>query len=193
MERRFGFNARQTILTFVLFPISTAVVTGAAATVLDPSLSQPPKSLSDLAFMIGDWRCAVTEAGKPATHSSVKFEWIYDKNVLKETVVSPAYSGQFMTTIDKKSNTFKGVAVGNDGSYVVWESPGLKDNKSSEVGYVFSNGQLIPVSRSDFELKSNSHYVIRDFRADTATGKGAPTDTEDCTKVAQTKGSVANT
>jgi hypothetical protein len=140
-------------------------------------------SLSQFDYLIGNWSCNVTEPGKPETQSSISFEWLYDKKVLKETVTAGTYSGQFFTTLDKRNNKFKGVAIANDGGYIVWENPGLADNRASEVGYLFAAGKMIAVSRSDSEKISDSHYVIRDFGPDSASGgKGVEADTEDCTK-----------
>ena len=151
---------------------------------LDWDPTHPP---GEYRFLIGSWTCRVTENGKRDAQSKVTFEWLYDGNVLKETVNSATYAGQFMTVLDMSSGMFKGVAVGNDGSYIVWETAGLTDNKSTEVGYLFGNGKMTAVSRSDFEKVSETHYIIRDFRADTSTGKGPPTDTEDCLKDASGK------
>lgn len=171
--------AKAALLALASTPLLLAAEAGLGA---DPGKTAGPRSLSEFQFLIGNWTCRITEAGKPETRSSVRFEWMYDGKVLKETVTSPAYSGQFMTVLDKRSNTFKGVAVGNDGSYIVWENPGMVDGKSSEVGYLFADGKMTPASRSDFERLSDTHYVIRDFGADAPGGKGRPADTEDCSK-----------
>jgi len=157
---------------------STAATPGATPAVPTGAVH----SLSEFDFLIGDWTCRNTEAGKPDVRASVQFGWMYDKKVLKEVVTAPGYSGEFLTTLDKKTNTFKGVAVDSFGGYIVWENPGMKNKVSSEVGYLFADGRLIPVSRSDFERVSDTHYVIRDFGPDTDAGKGRATDTEDCTK-----------
>jgi hypothetical protein len=90
--------------------------------------------------------------------------------------------GEFLTTYDKATDRFKGVGVGAWGSYVVWENPGFHKGRASEIVYRFDGGRMTPVSRSEFEHISNTHYVVHDFDADTASGSGAATDTEDCTK-----------
>ena len=41
---------------------------------------------------------------------------------------------------------------------------------------------MTPVSRSEFERVSDTHYVVHDFEADSAAGGGKATDTEDCVK-----------
>ena len=140
-------------------------------------------TLAEFDYLIGTWQCLNTEAGKPDVRSDVRYEWMYGGKVLKETVNMPGYNGEFMTVLDKKNNAFKGVAVDSSGGYVVWESHGMKDDKSSEVGYRFTGGHLVPVSRSDGEHLSDTHYIIRDFGPDTNSGKGAPADTEDCSKI----------
>lgn len=145
-------------------------------------VSSSVHSMSEFDYLIGTWQCLNTQAGKPATQSRVQFEWMYDKKALKETVNAAGYAGEFLTTLDKNSNTFKGVAVESPGSYVVWENSGMTSNTSSEVGYRFEHGQLHPVSRTDAERLNDTHYIIRDFGPDTASGKGQPTDTEDCRK-----------
>jgi hypothetical protein len=40
-----------------------------------------------------------------------------------------------------------------------------------------------PVSRSEFERVSDTHYVVHDFEAGTASKNGSATDTEDCIKI----------
>jgi hypothetical protein len=108
---------------------------------------------------------------------------MYEGRVLKETIASRAWSGQFMTTLGKRSGSYKGVAVDRFDSCIIRENPGFEGSRSTEVGYQLRDGQLVPVSRSDFELLNGDHYVIRDFMADTPSGKGAATDTEDGTRV----------
>jgi hypothetical protein len=138
---------------------------------------------AELGFLIGNWTCRNTEPGKPEIiEAHVTYEWAYDKKTLKETLSLPGYTGTFFTTLDKRTNKFKGVAIDNFGGYIIWENQRVSDTKSTEIGYQFDDGKLKPVSRTDFERLSDTHYIIRDFQADTPTGRGAPTDIEDCTK-----------
>jgi hypothetical protein len=138
---------------------------------------------SDYAFMIGHWTCHVTQAGTPDQDMSVEYEWGYDKRVLHENMrLGSKLIGEFLTTYDKTTDRFKGVGVGAWG-YVVWENAGFHDRRLSERGFVFDNGKMTPVSRSEFERLSDTHYVVHDFEADTAAGSGKATDTEDCIKV----------
>jgi len=141
------------------------------------------KSMSEeYVAMIGNWRCHVTEAGKPDSTVTAHYEWADGGTVLHETMQGEM-SGEFFTTYDKRSGSFKGVGVGSWGGYVVWENPGAVGGKSSEVGYVFGAGKMTPVSRSDFEILSPTHYIVHDFMADSDDGKkGAAADTEDCSK-----------
>lgn len=143
-----------------------------------------PHALSEMAPFIGRWDCTVTEAGRPTSHMSAVYDWLYDGKALREIITAPGYSGVFTTTYDRRSNSFKGVAVGSDGGALVWENAGFTDNRASEIGYVFGAGRLVPISRTDTEIVSATHYIIRDFGPDTATGaRGPSTDTEDCTKL----------
>lgn len=89
--------------------------------------------------------------------------------------------GEFLTTYDQANDRFKGVGVGAWG-YVVWENSGFHEGRLSEGGYAFDNGRMTPVSRSEFERVSDSHYLVHDFDAGTASRSGAATDTEDCIK-----------
>jgi hypothetical protein len=149
----------------------------------DPTEPKPGRhSLSEFDFLIGRWTCTVTAGDKPLGKASAQYEWIYNGKVLKETLEAPGYSGTFLTTYDPRTDSFKGVGVGNDGSYVVWQNGGIDGNKSSEKGYLFDADKLIPASRTEFEKVTNNHYLIRDFKPDTASGPGEPTDTEDCTR-----------
>ena len=137
---------------------------------------------SDYGFMIGHWACHVTQAGVPDRDLSVEYEWAYDKRMLRESMrLGEKVIGEFLTTYDKATDRFKGVGVGAWG-YVVWENAGFHAGRLSERGYAFDSGKMTPVSRSEFERISETHYVVRDFDADTATTKGAATDTEDCIK-----------
>jgi hypothetical protein len=138
---------------------------------------------SDYGFMIGQWTCHVTQAGAPDQEVRVTYEWSYDRRVLRENMrLGDKLIGEFFTTYDKAADRFKGVGVGAWGSYVVWENQGFHDGRLSEIGYVFDSGRMTPVSRSEFERVSESHYIVRDFDADIGTSRGAATDTEDCTK-----------
>jgi hypothetical protein len=139
---------------------------------------------SDYGFMIGRWTCHVTQKGTPDQDVSVEYEWSYGKRILRETMrLGDKLIGEFLTTYDKATDRFKGVGVGAWGSYVVWENPGFHEEHASEMGYVFDGGRMTPVSRSEFEHINDTHYVVRDFDADTASSRGAATDTEDCVKV----------
>jgi hypothetical protein len=138
---------------------------------------------SDYGFMIGRWTCHITQAGTPGEDASVEYEWAYDRRIMRESMrLGDKLIGEFLTTYDKATDRFKGVGVGAWGSYVVWENPGFHEGRASEIGYVFDGGRMTPVSRSEFERISNIHYVVHDFDADTASGRGSATDTEDCTK-----------
>jgi hypothetical protein len=137
---------------------------------------------SDYGFMIGRWTCHVTQAGAPDRDWNVVYEWAYDKRMLRESMqLGEKLIGEFLTTYDKATDRFKGVGVGAWG-YVVWENAGFREGRLSERGYVFDSGKMTPVSRSEFERISDTHYMVRDFDADTAAAKGAATDTEDCIK-----------
>ena len=143
------------------------------------------KSLAgDYGFMIGAWRCQVTQKGQPDQETRVAFEWAYGGRLLRETVKSPEgeLQGEFLTSYDPHSDSFKGVGVGAWGGYVVWENKGLSDNRSHETGYVFADGKMTPVSATDFEKVSATHYIFRDFDVDKSGARAAPTDTEDCVK-----------
>ena len=139
---------------------------------------------SDYGFMIGRWTCHVTQAGTPARDVRVEYEWAYDRRILRESMrLGDKLIGEFLTTYDKVTDRFKGVGVGAWGSYVVWENPGFHEGHASEIGYVFDGGRMTPVSRSEFDRISDSHYVVHDFDAGTGSTSGAATDTEDCVKV----------
>lgn len=66
---------------------------------------------------------------------------------------------------------------------MVWENRGFHGGRASEIGYVFDGGKMTPVSHSEFERISETHYIVRDFDADTVSSTGSATDTEDCKKV----------
>jgi hypothetical protein len=137
---------------------------------------------ADYGFMIGRWTCHVTRAGAADRDVSVEYEWAYDKAILRERMrLGDKLIGEFLTSYDKATDRFKGVGVGAWG-YVVWENAGFHDGRLAERGFTFDGGKMTPVSRSEFERVSNAHYVVRDFEADTATGSGKATDTEDCVK-----------
>jgi hypothetical protein len=139
---------------------------------------------SDYGFMIGRWRCHVTQAGTPDRDLSVEYEWAYDGRIMRENMrLGDKLIGEFLTTYDKATERFKGVGVGAWGSYVVWENKGFHEGHASEIGYMFGSGRMTPVSRSEFERISDTHYVVHDFEAGTATSSGAATDTEDCIKL----------
>ena len=147
---------------------------------------EPPARHSletDYGFMIGRWTCHVTQAGTPDHDVNVEYEWSFDRRVLRETMLlGPKLIGEFLTTYDKVTDRFKGVGVGPWG-YVVWENHGFHEGRLSERGFTFDGGQMTPVSRSEFERVSDSHYVVHDFEAGSASNPGAATDTEDCIKV----------
>jgi hypothetical protein len=133
---------------------------------------------SDYGFMIGRWTCHVTEAGTPDQDVSVEYGWAYDKRVLRETMrLGDKLTGEFFTTYDKATDRFKGVGIGAWGGYVVWENRGFHDGHLSETGFMFDDGRMTQVSRSEFERIGDSHYVVHDFAA-----SGSATDTEDCIK-----------
>jgi hypothetical protein len=139
---------------------------------------------SDYRFMIGHWTCHVTQAGTPDRDIRVEYEWSYDKRVLRESMrLGDKLIGEFLTTYDKASDRFKGVGVGAWGGYVVWENPGFHEGHLSETGYVFDSGRMTPVSRSEFEHISDTHYIVHDFDSGTASSNGSATDTEDCIKI----------
>ena len=139
---------------------------------------------SDYGFMLGHWTCHVTQAGTPDHDVSVEYEWSYDRRILRESMrLGGKLVGEFLTTYDEVTDRFKGVGVGAWGSYVVWENRGFHEGRLSETGYVFDGGRMTQVSRSEFERISDTHYVVHDFDAGTASGAGAATDTEDCIKV----------
>jgi hypothetical protein len=152
----------------------------------DPAqANEPPKhSLeSDYGFMIGAWTCHVTQAGTPERDVSVEYEWAYDKHILRENMrFGDKVIGEFLTSYDKATDRFKGVGIGPWG-YVIWENAGFQEGRLSERGYVFDSGKMTPVSRSEFERLSSTHYIVRDFEPASAASSGAATDTEDCTKV----------
>ena len=139
---------------------------------------------SDYGFMIGRWTCHVTQAGTQDRDISVDYEWAYERQILRESMrLGDTLVGEFLTTYDKSTDGFKGVGFGAWGSYVVWENRGFHERRASEIGYVFDSGRMTPVSRSEFERVSDTHYVVRDFDAGTASSSGAATDTEDCVKL----------
>jgi hypothetical protein len=138
---------------------------------------------SDYGFMIGRWTCHVTQAGTPDRDVSVEYEWAYDKRVLRESMrLGDKVIGEFLTTYDKVTDRFKGVGVGAWG-YVVWENSGFHEGHLSERGFVFDGGKMTPVSRSEFERTSDTHYVVHDFDVGTASSGGTATDTENCIKL----------
>jgi hypothetical protein len=138
---------------------------------------------SDYGFMIGRWTCHVTQAGTPDRDLNVEYEWVYDKQVLRENMrLKDKLIGEFLTTYDKNTDRFKGVGVGGWGGYVVWENQGFHEGRLSETGYLFDSGGMKAVSRSEFERVSDTHYVVRDFDVGPNSSKGPPTDTEDCVK-----------
>jgi len=156
-----------------------ATAMGATATA-EPAA---PKSMTaEFGWIVGTWTCHNSQAGKPDWDSVKKFEWIYGQKTLKETSTQSDSSGQFFTTVDPNTNSFKGIGLASGGGYIVWSYEGMVNDKATEVGYLIAGDKLIPVSRSDTERLSDTHFIIRDFRADTPTGKGAALDTEDCTK-----------
>jgi len=139
---------------------------------------------SDYGFMIGRWTCHVTQSGTPDRDINVAYEWAYDKRVLRENMrLKDKLIGEFLTTYDKTTDRFKGVGVGGWGGYVVWENRGFHGEHLSETGYMFDSGGMTPVSRSEFERVSDTHYVVRDFDVGPNSSEGAATDTEDCIKV----------
>lgn len=148
-----------------------------------PSEARVRHSLeADYGFMIGSWTCHVTQAGTPDSDITADYEWAYDKHVLRENMrLKDKVIGEFLTTHDKVTDRFKGVGVGAWG-YVVGENAGFHKGHLTEQGFVFDGGKMTPVSRSEFERVSDTHYVVRDFEADTAAGSGKATDTEDCFK-----------
>jgi hypothetical protein len=138
---------------------------------------------SDYGFMIGRWTCHVTQAGTADRDVNLVYEWAYDKRMLRESMrLGDKLIGEFLTTYDKATDRFKGVGYGAWGSYVVWENSGFHEGHLTERGYVFDSGRMTPVSRSEFERFGDTHYVVHDFDADTASGSGLATDTEDCIK-----------
>lgn len=138
---------------------------------------------TDYGFMIGRWMCHVTQAGTPDRDVSVEYEWSYDRRVLRERMrLGDKLVGEFFTTYDKAKDGFKGVGVGVWGS-LVWENRGFHEGHLSEEGFTFDGGQMTPVSRSEFERVSETHYVVHDFDAGTGSRAEPATDTEDCIKV----------
>lgn len=138
---------------------------------------------ADYGFMIGRWTCHFTQAGTPDREVGVEYEWSYGGHIMRETMrIGDRQIGEFLTSYDTDADGFKGVGVGAWG-YVVWENQGFHEGHASETGYAFNNGRMTAVSRSEFERLSDTHYIVRDFDADTASSKGLPTDTEDCVKV----------
>jgi hypothetical protein len=139
---------------------------------------------SDYGFMIGHWTCHVTKAGTPDRDISVEYQWAYDRRIMRENMrLGGQLIGEFLTTYDKVTDRFKGVGVGAWGSYIIWENQGFHEGRASEIGYVFDSGLMRPVSRSEFERVSDTHYVVHDFEAGTASKNGSATDTEDCIKI----------
>lgn len=139
---------------------------------------------SDYAFMIGRWTCHVTQAGTPDRDVSVEYEWAYDRRILRENMrLADKLVGEFLTTYDQARGRFKGVGVGAWGGYVVWENQGFHEGHASEIGYVFDSGRMTPISRSEFQRVSDTHYVVHDFDAGSSSSSGTATDTEDCMKV----------
>jgi hypothetical protein len=99
----------------------------------------------------------------------------YDRRIMRESMrLGDKLIGEFLTTYDKVTDQFKGVGVGARGSYVVWENRGFHEGRASEVGYLFDNGRMAP---------GDTHYVVHDFDAGTASSSGSTTHTEDCIKV----------
>lgn len=138
---------------------------------------------SDYGFMIGRWTCHVTQAGVPDSTLSVEYQWAYENRILRENMrLGEKLIGEFFTSYDKATDRFKGVGVGPWG-YVVWENAGFNGGRLSERGFAFDSGKMTPVSRSEFERVTDTHYIVRDFEPDTPSGSGAATDTEDCTKL----------
>jgi hypothetical protein len=152
------------------------LVTGNRARAADTTVRHSLES--DYGFMIGRWTCHVTEAGAADRDIRVEYEWDYDKHVLRESMrLGGKLIGEFLTTYDKAGDRFKGVGVGAWG-YVVWENAGFHEGRLTERGFTFDSGKMTPVSRSEFERISDTHYVVHDFDAG-----GKATDTEDCSKV----------
>lgn len=138
---------------------------------------------SDYGFMIGHWSCHVTQAGTPDRDISLEYEWAYERHILRESMrLKDKLIGEFFTSYDKATDRFKGVGVGGWGGYVVWENAGFHEGHLSETGYMFDSGQMKPVSRSEFERLSDTHYTVHDFDAGPNSSKGTATDTEDCIK-----------
>jgi hypothetical protein len=138
---------------------------------------------SDYGFMIGAWTCHVTQAGTPDRDISVEYEWAYSRHVLRENMrLKGRLIGEFFTTYDKATDRFKGAGIGAWGGYVVWENQGFNEGRLNEMGYVFAGGRMTPVSRSEFERVSDTHYLVRDFEVGPDSSKGSATDTEDCVK-----------
>jgi hypothetical protein len=156
----------------------------AAGSVLASDAPAKRSLAGDYGYMIGAWTCHVTQAGQTDQQTHVVFAWAFDGRLLRETVTGADGKpvGEFLTSYDPRSGSFKGVGVGNWGGYVVWENKGLAGNHSSETGYLFADGMMVPISRSEFEKVSETHYVFRDFDVDASGAKTTPTDTEDCLK-----------
>jgi hypothetical protein len=70
----------------------------------------------------------------------------------------------------------------SNGTYVVWEGRGRIGGKSTETGYVFSGGQLVAVSHSEFERTGDAHFVLRNWDAPTDDGPGALSSIQDCSR-----------
>lgn len=166
---------------FALIVLSLFLCSFDAAQASEPPLRHSLET--DYGFMIGRWTCHVTQAGTPDHDVNVEYEWSFDRRVLRETMqLGPKLIGEFLTTYDKVTDRFKGVGVGAWG-YVVWENHGFHEGRLSERGFSFDGGQMTPVSRSEFERVSDTHYVVHDFDVGPASSSGAATDTEDCNKV----------
>jgi hypothetical protein len=167
---------------------AVAAFAGASA-MADPGPSAeaaPVHSMDELAYLVGQWDCRVTLPGSDlSAQARATYGLMFDGRVLKETLAAPGFSGEFLTAYDARSNSFKGVAATSGGQTVVWENKGMVDGRSSEVGYRFGDGQMTPVSRSEFERQAPDHYVVRDFRPKPgAPGEWVLGDTEDCRKTA---------
>jgi hypothetical protein len=83
---------------------------------------------SDYGFMIGRWKCHVTQAGTPDRDISLEYAWAYDRRILRESMqLGDKLIGEFLTSYDKATDHFKGVGVGGWGGYVVWENRGFNE------------------------------------------------------------------
>src|SRR5215469_15159029 len=69
---------------------------------------------SDYGYIIGAWTCHVTQAGQPDQQTRVVFAWAFDGRLLRETVTGAdgKPQGEFLTSYDPRSGSFKGVGVG---------------------------------------------------------------------------------